>query len=89
MSNINQDKFDEILNRLRSIEKLLQKDRKPCLGDLIDNAELLQMLKINSRTAKRYRDEGLIAFCKIKGRFLYKITDIQDLVNRNYKKGKV
>jgi hypothetical protein len=88
MKNIIPDKYDEILSRLKSIEKLLQKDRKPRLNDLIDNSELLQMLKISPRTAQIWRNKGLIGWSKINGKLYYKASEIMQLHDKYYKKAK-
>jgi hypothetical protein len=88
MSNINQDMYDEILRRLKTIEKLLQKDRTQPLNDLIDNSQLLQMLKISPRTAQIWRDKGLIGWSKINGKLYYKASEIMRLLDKYYKKAK-
>ena len=88
MENINQDKYDEILIRLKSIEKLLLKDRAIPLSDLIDNSELLQILKISPRTAQIWRDKGLFGWSKINGKLYYKASEIMQLHDKYYKKAK-
>ena len=45
----------------------------------VDNQEVLQMLHISQRTLQTLRSNGTLPYSRIKGKFYYKITDIEDL----------
>ncbi len=42
------------------------------------------MLHISSRTLQDYRDRGLIGFYKLEGKILYKLSDIQEMLEKHY-----
>ncbi|NGX84710.1 helix-turn-helix domain-containing protein [Aequorivita sp. KMM 9714] len=50
----------------------------------VDNQEVLQMLHISQRTLQTLRSNGTLPYSRIKGKFYYKITDIEDLLQSNY-----
>lgn len=52
--------------------------------DWLDNQEVLQTLHISPRTLQTYRDNGTLPFSKIEGKFYYKASDIENLLQRNY-----
>lgn len=43
-------------------------------------------MKISRRTAQTYRDENMIAFSIIGNKLYYKMSDVEDLLNRHYRK---
>ncbi len=50
----------------------------------LDNNEVCEMLHISSRTLQDYRDRGLIGFYKLEGKILYKLSDIQEMLEKHY-----
>ena len=50
----------------------------------IDNQDVMQMLHISQRTLQTLRSNGSIPYSKIKGKFYYKVADIEQLLQRNY-----
>ena len=52
----------------------------------LDNQDVMLILKISERTLRRHRLEGRIPFCRIKGKYYYKESDINSMVGRNGKK---
>lgn len=52
--------------------------------DWLDNQEVLQTLHISPRTLQTYRDNGTLPFSKIEGKFYYKSSDIENLLQSNY-----
>lgn len=64
---------------------LLRQSRADVLKDTwIDNQEVLQMLHISKRTLQTLRDNGTLPFSRIKGKFYYKVADIEQLLQDNY-----
>ncbi len=65
-------KFFEMLDRLfKQTEQLT-------------DVELSLRLKASRRTLQEWRDKGTLSFFKIGGKILYRESDIQKLLNRNY-----
>ena len=50
----------------------------------IDNQDVMQMLHISQRTLQTLRSNGTIPFSKIRGKFYYKVSDIEKLLQDNY-----
>ena len=54
----------------------------------LDNQEFLQVMNISKRTAQSWRDEGIISFSQVGSKIYYRFSDIEELLNKNYKKSK-
>ena len=50
----------------------------------IDNQDVMQMLHISQRTLQTLRSNGTIPYSKIRGKFYYKVSDIEKLLQDNY-----
>lgn len=70
--------LDELLN---TIEQVL-KNRTPHLNGekFRSNRDICRMLHISSQTLQDWRDTGKIPFIQIKGKILYKESEIMDLL---------
>ena len=65
------DRFDMLKDSLTDIEK----KKNTIDGEvLLDNQDLLQMLKISSRSLQRYRSSGKLPYYTISGKLYYKLT---------------
>jgi len=51
----------------------------------LNNNQACEMLHISQRTLQDYKDKGRISFYKLEGKILYKYSDIENLLNNNYK----
>jgi len=64
---------------------LLRQSRAEVLKDSwIDNQDVLQTLHISKRTLQTFRDNGTLPYSKVKGKFYYKVSDIEQLLQDNY-----
>ena len=65
--------------------ELLRHTRSEVLKDAwIDNQDVLQTLHISKRTLQTLRDNGTVPYSKVKGKFYYKVSDIEQLLQDNY-----
>lgn len=78
--------YQEVLHRLDDISKKLSAKEKSLSEKWIDNSEFMQLLHISRRTAQNYRDNNLIAFSIIGNKIFYRLSDVEDLLNRHYQK---
>lgn len=79
------NQLEEILKRLDSLERELAK-KQPTIDDkFIDNQELMQLMYISKRTAQNWRDVGRISYSHIGGKIYYRMSDVQNLLDQNYK----
>ncbi|MFD2540855.1 helix-turn-helix domain-containing protein [uncultured Olleya sp.] len=65
--------------------ELLRQSRAEVLKDTwIDNQDVLQTLHISKRTLQTLRTNGTLPYSKVKGKFYYKVADIEQLLQDNY-----
>lgn len=65
--------------------EIFRQSRAETLKDTwVDNQEVLQSLHISKRTLQTFRDNGTLPFSKIQGKFYYKVSDIEQLLQDNY-----
>lgn len=59
---------------------------RPMLGGevYLTGEEVCSLLRLSTRTLQDYRDNGMIACCKIGGKILYRQSDIQAMLERHY-----
>ncbi|MBF8151456.1 helix-turn-helix domain-containing protein [Winogradskyella sp. F6397] len=70
---------------LKTRIELLRQSRAEVLKDTwIDNQDVLQTLHISKRTLQTFRTNGILSYSKIKGKFYYKVADIEQLLQDNY-----
>lgn len=76
------------LDKLLDIIQQTLKSRTPHLNGekFLSNRDACQMLHISSRTLQDWRDTGKIPFIQIKGKILYKESDILKWVEQNFVK---
>lgn len=52
--------------------------------ELLDNQDVLQMLKISTRSLQRYRSSGRLPYYTISGKIYYKLSDIRQFVRESF-----
>jgi hypothetical protein len=52
--------------------------------ELLDNQDILQMLKISTRSLQRYRSSGRLPYYTISGKIYYKLSDIHQFVRESF-----
>lgn len=63
----------------------MQKGRNSIDGEeLLDNQDLLQMLKISHRSLQRYRSTGKIPYYTISGKLYYKLSDVHQFIRDSF-----
>jgi len=70
---------------LKARIELLRLSRAERLKDTwIDNQDVLQTLHISKRTLQTFRKNGTLPYSKVQGKFYYKVSDIEELLQSNY-----
>jgi hypothetical protein len=87
------DPFNESLKRISTrLEYLIKqqefKNKQNPAYVLLDNADILQLFKISSKTASNWREEEILPFSQIKGKIYYKLSDMYKVIDDNYSKKK-
>lgn len=75
--------LDRTLGRM----ELMVKNCKPILNGeyYLTDKEVSERLKISRRTLQDYRNEGKIPYCQIGGKILYRASDLQKILDDNYR----
>lgn len=79
--------FFTSLDRMLDGLEQMAKNCKPALNGerYLTDREVSEQLKVSRRTLQEYRDNGIISYCQLGGKILYRESDIQKLLNDNYK----
>lgn len=76
----------DIKEKLTELKAILTKNQLLNPDDLFcDNEEFLKMMKISRRTSQFWRNTGIIKFIQIGNKIYFRLKDIQELLNKNYK----
>lgn len=70
-------------------EKILKIEQRHNVIDgdeLLDNQDVLQMLKISSRSLQRYRSNGKLPYYTISGKLYYKLSDVHQLIRESFQR---
>lgn len=83
------DRFDILMQSISDG----QKQRTAVDGEeLMDNQDILEMLKISTRSVQRYRSSGRLPYYTIPGKIYYKQSDVYEFIrgsfNSRIQKGK-
>ena len=52
--------------------------------ELLDNQDVLQILKISSRSLQRYRSSGRLPYYTINGKLYYKLSDVEQFIRESF-----
>lgn len=80
--------FFSLLDNIQTkIEELAENNRPPFNGErFLTDKDLSNLLKISRRCLLDYRDQGRIPYIQLGGKILYKVSDIEKLLEDNYHK---
>lgn len=66
------------------LQTLTKKQTKELQNEWIDGQDVMLALKISPRTLQTMRDEGFLPYSQIRGKFYYKVSDLEKLFQKNY-----
>lgn len=74
----------EVSRRIREITQM----HRPLFGGEIylTGREVCERLFVSPRTLQDYRDKGIIPYTQIAGKILYRLSDINRLLQENYRR---
>lgn len=80
--------MERIIERIDLLREYLNegnKNRNNIDGEeLLDNQDLLQMLKISNRSLQRYRSIGKLPYYTISGKLYYKLSDVHQFIRDSF-----
>ena len=89
--NMDSDEMQVVLSAIRSVSKRIKdvaETYKPLFGGehFLTGKEVCERLYISPRTLQDYRDKGIIPYTQFAGKILYKVLDLERLLEKNFKK---
>ena len=89
--NMEADDMQVVLSALKGVSKRIKevaKTHKPLFGGehFLTSKEVCERLYISPRTLQDYRDKGIIPYTQIAGKILYRLSDINSLLQENYRR---
>ncbi|MGG7034478.1 MAG: helix-turn-helix domain-containing protein [Flavobacterium sp.] len=86
MSHPFQESLKNIEKRLEELTKLVTKRQEKIFDKvIIDNEEFQRLFKISPGTAANWREQGLVAYSQINNKIVYKIEDINKMLDEHYR----
>ena len=86
MSHPFQESLSNIEKRLEDLTNLVTNKQERLFDKvIIDNDEFQRLFKISPGTASNWREKGLIAYSQINNKIVYKIDDINKMLDDNYR----
>ena len=79
------EELEFIEKRLCEIEKTLKKEQHHMEDPILDTEGVLSLLKVSRRSLQNWRDQSLIEFSAIGGKFYYRLSAINKLLDKNLK----
>lgn len=80
--------MERIMERFDILMELVSVAKNQCTvidgEELLDNQDILQMLKISARSLQRYRSSGKLPYYTISGKIYYKLSDVHQFVRESF-----
>jgi DNA-binding transcriptional MerR regulator len=82
----------KLSQEIKTIKAYLQQYQKTRLERFneawIDGQDVMQSLHISKRTLQTLRDNGTLPYSRVNGKFFYKLSDIEKMLEVNYQPSK-
>lgn len=76
----------------KKLIELLQKFDKKMVQEsiqIIDNSQFTELMGISQKLAQTWRDTGVVSFSQVGNKIYYRVSDIQELLNKTYRKSTI
>ena len=89
--NMEADDMQVVLSAINGVSKRIKEvaqTHKPLFGGehFLTGKEVCERLYISPRTLQDYRDRKIIPYTQFAGKILYKVLDLERLLEKNFKK---
>jgi len=74
-----QELLVKLLTEVKEIKEKLHTTNKPDLG-FVDNADLVQLLKVNTRTLANWRANGTLKYVRMGGKIYYNLPEVKQMM---------
>lgn len=82
---IPQEQIQAMQEKMDQIYKVVSITQKNPKEVIFDSQQLMQVLNISKSSLQKLRDNGIIGFSQIQGKFFYRQSDINEMIEKNYK----
>lgn len=55
-------------------------------NQFLDNPKFMELMGISAKTAQMWRDKGIISYSQVGNKIYYRVCDIKNLLDNNYRK---
>ena len=79
--------FVEMISKIKIMEneiEMMKTKNLSCGNQWLNGDEIMQKLGISKRTLQNYRDNKILPYSAVGGKFYYNIRDIEELMMKNY-----
>ena len=83
--NVNKEKIQLISDKIDKIYEEISITQKDPKDVIFDSYQLMQILNISKSTLQKLRYNGVIGYSKVLGKHYYKQSDINEMIEKNYK----
>ncbi len=88
--NMEADDMQVVLSVINSVSKRIKEvaqTHKPLFGGehYLTGKEVCEQLYISPRTLQDYRDKQIIPYTQFAGKILYKVSDLEKILEENYR----
>ena len=89
--NMEADDLQVVLSALEGVNRRIKEvtqTHKPLFGGehFLTGKDVCERLYISPRTLQDYRDRRIIPYTQFAGKILYKVSDLEKMLDENYKK---
>ena len=79
--------FTELISKIKTMEneiEAMKEDNLTCAAKWLNGDAVMRKLGISRRTLQTYRDNRILPYSVVGGKFYYSIRDIEDLMKNNF-----
>jgi len=80
------EELEVLVHRLKEIEKMLKNEQKNIEDPILNTEGVMKLLNVSRRSLQNWRDSGLIEFSSVKGKFYYRVSAINKMLDRHLQK---
>ena len=74
------------MKRIKKVENLVKQHYPNLVDPILTTEELMQVAKASRRTIQKWRDNNVIEFSAINGKFYYRMSAVDKMINAHLQK---
>ena len=80
------EQLQVVVDRLEKVEKALKTEHRNIEDPILDSEGVMKILNISRRTLQNMRDERLLEYSQVNGKFYYRMSAINRMLDSNIRK---